>query len=64
MDYSRFYEFPFPSDLSEGDRRLKNFFMSLSDEDQLSLLNGCTSYEDFHRKVSEEMVSREQKAAL
>lgn len=64
MDYSKFYEFPFPSDLSEEDRRLKDFFMSLSDEEQLSLLNGSTSYEMFRQKVSGEMNLRKEKAAL
>lgn len=52
MDYSRYHEFPFPSNLSEDDAKLKSFFMSLSDDRQLQLLNGSKSYEQFHDRVS------------
>lgn len=61
MDYSKYYEFPFPSDLSETDLELKDYFMSLSDEDQLSLLNGSRSYDEFHEKVYQ---SRMRKTAV
>ncbi|HEX2985355.1 MAG TPA: hypothetical protein VHO71_00910 [Caproiciproducens sp.] len=55
MDYSGFHDFPFPSNLSEEDRRLKNYFFTLSDDDQLKLLNGSRSYEEFHNRVEHRM---------
>lgn len=51
MDYTGFYEFPFPSTLSEEDSKAKAFFLSLPDEEQLYLLNGSHSYEEFHSRV-------------
>ena len=51
MDYSGYYEFPFPSALTEEDTRAKEFFLSLPDDEQLKLLNGTTSYEEFHDRV-------------
>ena len=55
MDYTGFYEFPFPSSLSEDDKKIKSFFFSLSDDTQLSLLNGSHSYEEFHNRVAQQM---------
>lgn len=55
MDYSGYYEFPFPKALSGNDANVKNFFFSLPDKDQLMLLNGCTSYENFHDRVVQRM---------
>jgi hypothetical protein len=55
LDYTGYYEFPFPSNLPEQDRKVKDFFFSLSDDLQLKLLNGSTSYEHFHDRVAEYM---------
>ncbi len=55
MDYSGFYEFPFPSVLNEKDTEAKNRFLSLSDEEQLKLLNGSKSYEEFHNRIMQHM---------
>ncbi len=55
LDYAGFYEFPFPSVLSDHDREVKNFFFSLSDDMQLKLLNGSRSYESFHDRVTQYM---------
>ncbi|MCI1965715.1 MAG: hypothetical protein LKJ17_06250 [Oscillospiraceae bacterium] len=55
MDYSEYDEFPFPSGLSESEERLKAYFMSLPDEQQLRLLNGSRSYEEFCGRVKKSM---------
>lgn len=55
MDYTGFYEFPFPSVLNEKDTEAKNCFLSLSDEEQLKLLNGSKSYEEFHTRILQHM---------
>jgi hypothetical protein len=51
MDYSAFHEFPFPSRLTGEEDRAKRYFMTLPDEEQLQLLNGCQSYEEFRFRV-------------
>jgi len=53
LDYTGFYEFPFPSILSDDDNKMKNFFLALSDEEQLKLLNGSHSYEEFHDRIKQ-----------
>lgn len=53
MDYTGYYEFPFPAALSAEDNKTKNFFMALPDEEQLRLLNGCSTYAEFHDRVEE-----------
>lgn len=55
MDYSGFHEFPFPSILSSEGEKVKDYFMSLPDEAQLQLLNGCCSYERFYLRVLDQM---------
>jgi len=55
LDYTGFYEFPFPSDLSDDDTQVKKFFLALSDEEQLKLLNDSGSYENFHIRVTQRM---------
>ncbi len=55
MDYTGFYEFPFPSSLSEDDNKVKSFFLKLPDAEQLNLLNGSHSYEEFHARVAQQM---------
>jgi hypothetical protein len=55
MDYSGFYEFPFPSVLSDDGIQTKNFFFALSDDEQLKLLNGSKSYENFQSRVIQRM---------
>ncbi|MBW7573301.1 hypothetical protein [Caproiciproducens faecalis] len=55
MDYTGFYEFPFPSNLPERDRKVRDYFFSLSDDMQLKLLNGSSSYENFHERITEYM---------
>jgi hypothetical protein len=55
LDYTGFYEFPFPSDLSDDDTQAKNFFFALSDDEQLELLNDSGSYENFHARVTQRM---------
>lgn len=55
MNYTGFKDFPFPSNLSKDDESLKDFFLSLSDEEQLKLLNGSLSYEMFHQRVTDRM---------
>ena len=52
MDYSAYHEFPFPSDLNEEDARLRDFFLGLSDGEQLRLLNGSLSYGEFRGRVA------------
>jgi hypothetical protein len=51
MDYSRYTEFPFPSVLSPEEEKVKSFFLSLDDGEQLRLLSGCVSYRDFYGRV-------------
>ncbi|WP_156900511.1 hypothetical protein [Anaerovorax odorimutans] len=55
MDYTGFKDFPFPKKLSKSDEKIKNFFFSLSDDEQLKLLNGSKSYEMFHERISKFM---------
>jgi hypothetical protein len=55
VDYSKYHEFPFPSELSKSEEKLKAYFMSLTDQDQLRLLNGSRSYEEFRGRVQNEM---------
>ncbi len=55
MDYAGFYEFPFPSVLSPNDTRLKEFFSALPDDEQLKLLNGSHSYEEFNNRIVQYM---------
>lgn len=55
MDYSGYDEFPFPSNLSLEEEKAKEHFLSLSDEDQLRMLNGCRSYEEFRTKAIKSM---------
>lgn len=47
LDYLGFYEFPFPTDLSKEEEALRSYFLSLSDEEQLKLLNASSSYKIF-----------------
>ncbi|HHV31130.1 hypothetical protein [Caproiciproducens sp. LBM24188] len=49
MDYTGYYEFPFPS--SEDNVEMKKFFYSLPDEEQLRLLNGSPSYQSFRERL-------------
>jgi hypothetical protein len=55
MDYSGYRNFPFPDDLPKGGEKVKKYFLSLPDETQLQLLNGCLSYGSFYRRVTERM---------
>lgn len=55
MDFSGFYEFPFPAALSATDEKVRDFFFALPEEKQLKLLNGCDSYETFHDRVEDQM---------
>lgn len=48
MDYSGFTDFPFPAGAAELEQQ---YFLSLSDEEQLRMLNGCESYEEFLDRV-------------
>lgn len=57
MDYSKFSEFPFPSGLSEQEEKAKKYFLSLSDGEQLGLLNGSGSYDEFLGRVKKRMES-------
>jgi hypothetical protein len=63
MDYSRYYEFPFPSKLSKEEEKLKAYFLSLPDDDQLRLLNGSKSYEEFLNRVKQNM-PRQNRSAI
>ena len=56
MDYTGYYEFPFPS--SENDPVVKNFFFSLSDDEQLQLLNGSSSYQNFRDRILQHMAAK------
>lgn len=51
MDYTGYTEFPFPSALSAEDEQSKKFFLDLPDEEQLKLLNGCSTYAEFHDRL-------------
>lgn len=55
MDFSAYREFPFPSKLTEAEEQVKRFFLTLTDGEQLGLLNGCQSYEEFRSRVAERM---------
>ena len=55
MDYSGYQEFPFPSELTEPEEKAKRFFLSLPDSEQLAMLNGCCSYEEFRNRVLTQM---------
>lgn len=55
MDYSDFTEFPFPSKLTPEEARVRDYFMNLSDDDQLGLLNGSSSYSSFYDRVQGRM---------
>lgn len=59
MDYTGFDEFPFPASLAEKDVPVKRFFLSLSDDEQLKLLNGSLSYRQFFERVVQRMGARE-----
>lgn len=56
MDYSGFQDFPFPTLLSDEDAKTKAYFFTLSDEEQLALLNGSTSYDAFLERVQHHML--------
>jgi hypothetical protein len=62
MDYSLYHEFPFPPKLTEPEEKAKEFFLSLPDNEQLSMLNGCCSYKEFRDRVFARMP--EQNAAV
>jgi hypothetical protein len=51
MDFSGYKEFPFPSNLNGDGIRAKEYFYSLSDGEQLKLLNGSKSYDEFQNRV-------------
>ncbi|HEX3018242.1 MAG TPA: hypothetical protein VHP31_10390 [Caproicibacter sp.] len=55
MDYSGYKEFPFPSSLTNEGNNVRNFFLSLPDEEQLKLLNGSCSYDSFYLRVRNRM---------
>ncbi|MEG0304886.1 MAG: hypothetical protein RR764_11030 [Oscillospiraceae bacterium] len=55
MDYSGFYNFPFPSELTQDEQKRKNRFFALPDAEQLQLLSGCHSYSEFKERLSENM---------
>ena len=55
MDYSGFPGFPFPSILDAGEERVRDYFFSLPDEEQLELLDGCLSYHSFFLRVARKM---------
>ncbi len=57
MDFSGYKEFPFPSDLTGDAIPAKEHFFSLSDDEQLKLLNGCKSFEEFKNRVLSSMHS-------
>ena len=50
-----FTEFPFPSKLSSDGEKIRSFFMGLSDNEQLELLNRSHSYDTFYHNVSNRM---------
>ena len=50
-DYTPYRDFPFPAALSEEDEKIKTFFLSLPDEEQLRLLRGCQSHGEFYDRV-------------
>lgn len=56
LDYTGFYEFPFPSSLAENDIAKKEYFFALPDDAQLELLNGSNSYESFLKRVGDQML--------
>ncbi len=55
MDYTGYTEFPFPSNLNDDDKKLKDSFLNLPDEEQLKLLNSSRSYNEFHSHVAQYM---------
>lgn len=57
MDYSGFTNFPFPAALSQQDQALKQAFLALPDSEQLNLLDGCMSYEEFHGKIASKLTA-------
>lgn len=63
MDYSGFNEFPFPSNLSDEGKKIRDYFFHLSDSDQLVLLNASRSYEGFYQLVAKRMSENKKAAA-
>ncbi len=55
MDYSGFSNFPFPLSLTNEEETAKEYFLALSDETQLALLDGCHSYKEFQERLNQEM---------
>ncbi|HBQ46764.1 MAG TPA: hypothetical protein DEB16_05510 [Ruminococcaceae bacterium] len=55
MDYSKYRDFPFPSDLSGEERKARDFFLALPDGEQLRMLHGCLSYKEFFGRVTRRM---------
>lgn len=53
MDYSGYTQFPFPDRLSGEERQLKERFLALTDERQLTLLQGCQSYFEFRTRLAD-----------
>ena len=58
MDYTGYIDFPFPSRLSEDGERAKAYFFGLGDEEQLRLLSGMHSYEEFQGRILREIDQR------
>ncbi|MCI8623905.1 MAG: hypothetical protein HFG26_09620 [Provencibacterium sp.] len=52
MDFSAYSGFPFPSNLPPEDQPLERYFSTLSDEEQLRLLNASKSYPEFRDRVA------------
>ncbi len=55
MDYSGFHDFPFPADLNGEEQKARDYFFSLPDSEQLRMLHGCLSYENFLDRVARRM---------
>lgn len=51
MDFSGYTEFPFPTKLNSEEEKLKEYFFSLSDEEQYSILKNSKSYSSFCTKL-------------
>lgn len=57
MNYKGFNEFSAPSTLPKEEDQVKDFFFSLSDEEQLKMLKDSSFYELFLERVSQHMES-------
>lgn len=55
MDFTGYYEFPFPTVLSEHEEKLRDYFFALSDSEQYEILSHSKSYSSMCEQIEQEM---------